>query len=78
MPITCSQGLGAAERIPPGGWIPVMEMEAELNEGIEMKMETEQIESCLRWGLDGARHKIKMEVKWKVMKLRQRNFEGEN
>ena len=28
--ITCSQGFGAAESNPPGGGIPVMEMEAEL------------------------------------------------
>ena len=39
---TCSQGFGAAERIPPGGGIPVIEMEAELSvrwNGDEIGME---------------------------------------
>ena len=41
-PVTCSQGFGAAERIPPGGGIPVIEMEAELRvrwNGDEIGME---------------------------------------
>ena len=47
--ITCSQGFGAEESNPPGGGIPVMEMEAELCEidGIEMKLSWKQNEMSL-------------------------------